>query len=146
MPAPPAAAVTVQAVGELVKRCMQGEVSRLQKALGKALEDNASLRRTVGGLEWELAKVCEESDSFQHTLHKMVGRGNSSGNGGYQYKERRLCTQSKDQFSLLCFSPSPSPPGDTGLQLLLKACGGAIFTSLAITAYLNTGCANTINP
>lgn len=57
MPAPPAASVTVQAVEGLVKQCVEQEISRLQKSLEelalhhkKALEDNSSLRRTVGEL------------------------------------------------------------------------------------------------
>lgn len=118
MPAPPAAAVTTQAVEGLVKQCVQREVFRLQKSLDelaqdhkKALEDNSSLRRTVGELGRELAKLREDNSSFRQTLQRMAERVNPRGNGGDQNCEQWLLNSSQEQFSPLRLSPSPSPAG-----------------------------------
>lgn len=99
MPVPPAAAVTMQAVEELVKQCVQREVFRLQKSLDElakdlewALEVNLSLRRAVGEMGWQLIKLCEDNHSFQQTPQMMAERVNARDDGGDQNREQRHLT------------------------------------------------------
>lgn len=117
MPAPPAEAVTMQAVEGLVKQCVQREVYRLQKSLDelaqdhkKALEDNSSLKRSVGQLRRELAKYCEQDKYFQQTFQRMVERVNPCGRGSDQNGEQQLLAPSQERVSPPCLSASPSSP------------------------------------
>lgn len=81
----------------------------LNRTRGKALEDNASLQRTLRRLEWELAKALEKNYSISNTLQIKVKRGNSSDSSGDRYSEWWLCAPLKYHFSLLCLLPFPSP-------------------------------------
>lgn len=117
MPVPPAAAITMQAVEELVKQCVQKEVSTLQKSLDelaqdhkKAVEDNSCLRRTVGKLEQELDKLREDNNSFRQTLQRMAERVSSRDDVGDQNFEQRLLSQSQEQVPPLRLPPLLSPP------------------------------------
>ncbi|XP_067366643.1 zinc finger protein 407 isoform X2 [Channa argus] len=108
--APPFAGVTMQAVEELVKQCVQREVSTLQKSLEelardhkKALEDNSSLRRTVGEMVRELAKLRKDNSSFRQTLQRMTKR---DVDGDQNYEQQLL----QEQVLPLQLSHSPNPP------------------------------------
>lgn len=114
MPVPPAAANTMQAVEELVKQCVQREVSTLQKSLDelaqdhkKALEENLSLRRTVGKLEQQLAKLCQDNGLFRQTLHRIVEKVHFTDDSGDQIYDKRLISLSQGQIPPVHL---PSPP------------------------------------
>lgn len=80
-----------------MKQCVQREVSMLQKSLDelahnhkKALKENSSLRRTVGEPGRQLAKLCEDNNSFRQTLQRMVEMVKAKDDGGDQSCEQWL--------------------------------------------------------
>lgn len=110
MPAPPAAAVTVQAVEGLVKQSpgFRSLWMSWHRTTRRHWRTTRLSGERLGSWGWEPAKLREDSNSFRQTLQRMVERVNPSGNGD-PYCEQQLLTPAQEHFSLLCLSPSPSP-------------------------------------
>lgn len=138
MPVPPAAAVTVQAAEELVKRCVREEVSALRNTLEeleqdhkKALEDKSSLRRTVGKLEQELAKLREDNGAFRQALRAMAERVNSRDSGGDLTCERQLLgpPSLSPSWTLACSSSSSCAETNVSPHLPSSPVGASVINS-----------------
>ncbi|XP_028985209.1 zinc finger protein 407 isoform X2 [Betta splendens] len=114
----PPAAITMQAVEELVRRSVQKEVFVLRKSLDelaqdnkKALEDNSSLRRTIVKLEQELHKLRDDNCSVRQALRTMAERARSRNECGdwndeSERREQLLPSPSQERVPP---SPTPSP-------------------------------------
>lgn len=76
----------------------------------KALKDNSSLRRTVGELEWELAKLREDNKSFRQALKRMGESETPVTTVATMTVSNSFLLHHKSSCPCCAFHPLPSPP------------------------------------